>query len=70
MPVVNRIYLPQSGQLGPSTLQTEGAWVELEVAIPTGLENYLRQKSLPVPKPTAGRALIDTGPPSVRLMTA
>ncbi len=61
MPVVNRIYIPQTGQLGPATLQTEGAWVELEVAIPTGLENYLRQQSLPIPKPTAGRALIDTG---------
>ena len=61
MPVVNRIYIPQTGQLGPATLQTEGAWVELEVAIPIGLENYLRQKSLPIPKPTAGEALIDTG---------
>ena len=61
MPVANRLFFPWPGQLGPAGLQTEGPWVDIEVAIPTALQNYLKQKGQPIPSPVKGRGLIDTG---------
>ncbi|MGD0476748.1 MAG: hypothetical protein ABSB29_01110 [Nitrososphaerales archaeon] len=61
MPVVNRILANPGGPLGPGPLQVEGAWLEVEIAIPSALENYLKAAGKPIPNPVKGRALIDTG---------
>lgn len=60
MPVINRIFTTQGG-LGPGALHIEGAWLDVEVAIPTALEQFLTRTGKPVPPPVKGRALVDTG---------
>lgn len=62
MPIHNRIYpIPPAGAIGQATLQLSGPIVQAEVAIPSALEQTLRQTNQPVAAPARGMALIDTG---------
>ncbi|MDE1852545.1 MAG: hypothetical protein KGI38_02225 [Thaumarchaeota archaeon] len=61
MPILNRIFPPQPGNLGPGGLQQNGPTVEAEVAVPSALEQLLRQKGQSVPPPVKGNVLVDTG---------
>jgi predicted aspartyl protease len=42
-------------------LQLQGPKVEIEIAVPTVLAEFLERSGLPVPPPQRGFALIDTG---------
>lgn len=62
MPILNGVFVqPPSNALGPGVLQQTGPIIDVQVAVPTALEQLLRQSSKPVPPPVKGRALIDTG---------
>lgn len=47
--------------MAPAGLQQNGPVIELQVAVPSALEQLLVRQSKPVPQPVRGRALIDTG---------
>lgn len=51
----------QRGDSFPSGLKQNGPVVELEVAVPSSLAEYLTKEKLPVPQPVKGLALFDTG---------
>ena len=64
MPIVNRIFPQvQAGQsgLGPLTLQQVGPAFDIEISIPSAMEQILKQGGQPIPQPAKGQALIDTG---------
>ena len=61
VPILNGIISPTPGALGPVALQQNGPIIEIEVAVPTALEQLLKQTSKPVPPPVRGFALVDTG---------
>lgn len=64
MPLYNRFYLLQqpSGQtIHPIPLMRMGPQLDVEVHVPQALEDLFSQQGKPVPKPIAGKALIDTG---------
>lgn len=61
MPVVNRIYPQPPGNIGPAILQQNGPVFDIEIAVPSALEQFLTQNHQPVPTPVRGQALVDTG---------
>ena len=62
MPILNGVFIqPPGNALGPNVLQQTGPVIEVQVAVPTALEQLLRQNNQPIPPPIRGRALIDTG---------
>jgi len=61
MPVVNRIYPQPPGNIGPATLQQNGPLFDIEIAVPSALEQFLIQRGQPIPQPIKGQALVDTG---------
>lgn len=62
MPVYNWHYWPIEGQIGTSDLlRLSGPTLQIEVAVPDALSQYLTQHGLPVPPPVSGLGLIDTG---------
>lgn len=61
MPVVNRIYPQSQGNVGPAILQQNGPTFDIEITVPSALEQFLTQNGQPVPPPARGQALIDTG---------
>jgi hypothetical protein len=62
MPILNGVVLqPPGNVLGPAALQQNGPIIEVQVAIPSALEQLFVRQNQPVPPPVRGRALIDTG---------
>lgn len=61
MPVTSRIFPQPPGGLGPASLQQQGPTINLQVLIPSALEQQLRQSGQPVPPPISGVGLVDTG---------
>jgi hypothetical protein len=64
MPIVNQIFPQvQAGQsgLGPLTLQQVWPSFDIEIPVPSALQEILTQNRQIVPPPARGRALIDTG---------
>lgn len=60
MPIISRIY-HSSGNLAPDLLAKEGPIVDIEVAVPNILRDYMTKNKLEVPEAVKGKGLIDTG---------
>jgi len=61
MPLHNQFLLGADNRPNPAILMRAGPLLQVEVAIPAALENYLQAHGSPIPDPIAGWALIDTG---------
>jgi len=59
MPVHNRFFL-QGNQINPQVLVQTGPLLQVEVSIPSALEQLLNTQNQPIPSPITGWALIDT----------
>jgi hypothetical protein len=60
MPIISRIY-HSSGKLTPDLLAKDGPIVDIEVAVPNILRDYLTKNKLNVPETVKGKGLINTG---------
>lgn len=58
MPIFDFYFWTQ--ETGP-TLATSGPIIQVEVSMPSALEEFCTKKSVPIPPPQTGFALIDTG---------
>jgi hypothetical protein len=61
MPILNRIFPQPPGNVGPAALQVNGPTIEVEIAVPSALQQLLTQNGQAVPPPVRGIALVDTG---------
>lgn len=61
MPIHNRFFLQQGNQIDPQALAQVGPLLQVEVSIPSALEQHLAAQNQPIPAPITGWALIDTG---------
>lgn len=62
MPVHNNFLLDQSGSIGnPAALAQHGALIAVEIHVPQVIAEVLAADNKPIPAPSAGVALIDTG---------
>lgn len=62
MPIFSRLWTdPQTGQADPERLRVAGPALQVEIAVPAELAAALQAAELPIPAPSVGLALIDTG---------
>lgn len=64
MPVYNRFYVRKDTPpdiRDPVRLMATGPRLDVEVHVPAAFEELLVKQGKPIPKPVAGKALIDTG---------
>lgn len=61
MPIFDYRYLDSKKNPHPDALMNVGAILPVEVNVPQALQTLLTSKKQPIPKPTPGIALIDTG---------
>jgi hypothetical protein len=60
MPIISKIY-HSSGKLTPDLLAKDGPIVDLEIAVPNILRDYLVKNNKNIPEVVKGKGLIDTG---------
>jgi len=60
MPIFNKFYKDSAGEISPAALQFAGAFLSVEVAVPTVLAETLEKAGEPIPPPAEGLALIDS----------
>lgn len=61
MPIFNRHYVGADQRHSPAALESAGPILDVEVNIPQPLMDLLSSQNKPVPTPSPGWALIDTG---------
>lgn len=61
MPVHNRIFTPSPIIFDPVALLNNGPILTVEISIPNALATLLTSQNQPIPSPSTGYALIDTG---------
>ncbi len=61
MPIYNIASQGPPGTPAAAALHGSGPALPIQVAVPTALENQLRQAGQPIPTPISGNAIIDTG---------
>jgi hypothetical protein len=60
MTIISKFYSPK-GKLSPDALAKDGPIVDIEVAVPNILRDYMIKNKLNVPEAVKGKGLIDTG---------
>jgi hypothetical protein len=61
MPIYDGEFRTQKGGPGPAALLQLGPVLQVEIAVPSALSEFLSAQNQPIPAPRTGLALIDTG---------